>query len=138
MDDFFSKIKSGAGKMAFEAEKLNNIAHAKIELSNLKEQVQGLMISLGEAYYDFKATRGASESDLDGLLQGIKDLKQQIKDKNAEIKRLDEEEYVPGEDAARSATIPPAVPAAAKFCPNCGAKVAPGAKFCPDCGTGLQ
>jgi hypothetical protein len=36
MSDFFGKLKSGAGKVAFEAEKMNRLNRAKGELEKIK------------------------------------------------------------------------------------------------------
>ena len=36
--------------------------------------------------------------------------------------------------AAPTAPVAPAAPVAAKFCPNCGARIEPDAKFCGNCG----
>jgi hypothetical protein len=51
MSDFFGKLKSGAEKVAFEAEKMNRLNRAKGELEKIKNQIQAQYAKLGEMYY---------------------------------------------------------------------------------------
>jgi uncharacterized protein YjbJ (UPF0337 family) len=153
MSDFFGKIKSGAGKVTFEADKANRLNRAKGDLEKIKNQIQAQYSKLGEMYYHQRASMGVSGPAYDEICQAIVGLEQQAASKNGEIQRINAETYVP-EGAppttqplagpaqyptASSPTqpIPPPAPAAAatKFCPNCGKEMAVAVKFCPDCGT---
>jgi hypothetical protein len=48
MSDFFGKLKSGAGKVAFEADKMNRLNRAKGDLEKSKNQIQAQYMKLGE------------------------------------------------------------------------------------------
>jgi len=154
MSDFFGKIKSGAGKVTFEADKANRLNRAKGDLEKIKSQIQAQYSKLGEMYYRQRATMGVSGPAYDEICQAIVGLEQQAASKNAEIQRINAEVYAP--EGASPATqplsapaqyppapaptyTPPAAPAPAeattKFCPNCGKEMAVAVKFCPDCGT---
>ena len=155
MSDFFGKLKSGAGKVAFEAEKMNRLNHAKGDLEKIKGQIQAQYTKLGEMYYTQRATLGVSGQAYDDICQAVVALEQQIGTKNDEIQRINAEVYAqPGVQpqaqfvSAPTQYTPPPVPtqftpppaptqpaAATKFCPNCGREMPAAAKFCPDCGT---
>ena len=147
MSDFFGKIKFGAEKVAFEAEKMTRLSKAKGDLEKIKSMIQGQYMKLGQLYFSQRNTSGVTGLAFDELCQAILDLENQIEAKNKEVAQIDAEEYetqaaVPAAPqppaAAVSADVPPppAAPApAAKFCSNCGKVQAERAKFCPDCGT---
>ena len=148
MSDFFGKLKSGAGKVAFEAEKMNRLNKAKGELEQLKRQIQTQFTKLGEMYYQQRTTMGVSGPTYDEICQAIEDLEGQVGHKNEDIQRINAETYAPQGvqaapqvmQAAPQPTPPPATPTPApekttKFCPNCGKEMAITVKFCPDCGT---
>ena len=157
MSDFFGKIKSGAGKVAFEAEKMNRLNRAKGELEKIKNQIQAQYAKLGEMYFSQRETMGVSGPAYDEICQAIKDLQAQVETKNADIQRINAEVYTPqgaapapqpatqptpaptqapvtGAQAAPTAAPSPSV-AATKFCSNCGTQIPPDTKFCPNCGT---
>ncbi len=155
MSDFFGKIKSGAGKVAFEADKLNRLNRSKGELERIKSQIQAQYAKLGEMYYTQRGSAGVTGPGYDEICQAIADLEQKSDAKNEEVKRINSEVYAP--QAAQPAPQPasgftqpaptaaptqtPQQPAQApaqamtKFCPNCGKELAVEAKFCTDCGT---
>ncbi len=155
MSDFFGKLKSGAGKVAFEAEKMNRLNRAKGELEKIKGQVQAQFAKLGQMYYAQRETSGVTGPGFDEICQAVKDLEQQVVSKNEEIQRINAEVYTPqgAQPAAQpvpspttgapvpapSQTISTAAPApsaaATKFCPNCGTQIPAETKFCTNCGT---
>ena len=155
MSDFFGKLKSGAGKVAFEADKMNRLNRAKGDLEKSKNQIQAQYMKLGEMYYNQRATVGVAGPAYDEICQAIVDLDQQAGFKNDEIQRINAEIFaaqgtqpapqgfsVPAQVPPISAPAqytPPAAPAEAaattKFCSNCGKEMAVTVKFCPDCGT---
>jgi hypothetical protein len=155
MSDFFGKIKSGAGKVAFEADKMNRLNHAKGDLEKIKNQIQANYTKLGEMYYNQRATLGATGPAYDETCQAIMNLEQQVASKNEDIQRINAEVYTaqgaqpapqpysgptqfPSTPVPTQYTPPPApvntVPTT-KFCPNCNREMALEVKFCPDCGT---
>ncbi len=155
MSDFFGKLKSGAGKVAFEAEKMTRLNRARGELDKIKDQIQAQYLKLGETYYKQREAIGATGSAYDEICQAIMTLEQQVEAKNLEIQGITAEVYSPQvpQQAAQPApgTTPPVTaPAPAqytpqvaptqpatspKFCTNCGKEIPPETKFCPDCGT---
>ena len=153
MSDFFGKLKSGAGKVAFEADKMTRLNKAKGELEQIKRQIEGQFTKLGDLYYHQHATLGTAGQAYDEICQSVVELEQKAAVKNEDIQRINAEVYAqpgapqpaPVAPAPASYTPPPApspvvnaapAPAAAnKFCPNCGKELAATAKFCPDCGT---
>jgi hypothetical protein len=155
MSDFFGKLKSGAGKVAFEADKMNRLNRAKGDLEKIKSQIQAQYLKLGEMYYHQRASVGVSGPAYDEICQAIVDLDQQVGFKTDEIQRINAEIFaaqgtppatqgfsvpaqVPPTPAPVQYTPPPAPAAAAaatKFCSNCGKEMAVTVKFCPDCGT---
>jgi hypothetical protein len=155
MSDFFGKLKSGADKVAFEAQKMNRLNHAKGELEKIKSQIQAQYAKLGQMYYSQREATGVTGPEFDEICLAIKDLESQALSKNEEIQRINAEVFTPqgAQPAAQPAPSPvqaapaptqaqaistsaPAPSAATtKFCPNCGKEMALEVKFCPDCGT---
>jgi hypothetical protein len=149
MSDFFGKLKSGAEKVAFEAEKMNRLNRAKGDLEKLKNQIQGQYLKLGEYYYNQRSTMGVSGPAYDEICQAIMDLVHQVESKNDDIQRINAETYSPQGtqppaqpvNAPEQAPFTPApstpapIAATTKFCPNCGKEMPMEIKFCPDCGT---
>ncbi len=158
MSDFFGKLRSGAEKVAFEAEKLNRLNRARGELEKLKDQVQAQYTKLGELYYTQHESSVVSGPAFDEICQAIADFENQVQSKSEDIQRINAEVYTPQglqpqpqptpqpeplpaspditQPAHPQTPIPPV--AAAKFCPNCGAELPPETKFCPECGTKIQ
>jgi hypothetical protein len=158
MSDFFGKLKSGAGKVAFDADKMGRVNKAKGEIGKYKQQIEALYLKLGEITYNQFANPSSAAPDITETCQTITDLNRQIAAKNDEIQRINAETYAP-QGAPAPAPIPPvtqapppATPApatasgmadtssaapggATKFCTNCGKEMAVAVKFCPDCGT---
>ena len=154
MSDFFGKLKSGAGKVTFEADKMGRLNKAKGDLEKIKNQIQAQYLKLGELYYTHRTSMGVSGPAYDELCQAIVDLERQVVSKNEDIQRINAENYAaPGAPAPQPAFVqpaayppapdpsqyvPPAPSAAAattKFCSNCGHEMPVEVKFCPDCGT---
>jgi hypothetical protein len=148
MSDFFGRLKSGAGKVAFEAEKVAKVNRAQSELAQLKKQADTLYAKLGEMVYE-NFTNGSGEApDITSLCQNITDMKAQVAAKEAELQRINAEVYNPAAPAPAPAAPAPAysapvAPAAAaqgetRFCPNCGKEQPASTKFCTDCGFKMQ
>lgn len=160
MPDFFGKLKSGAGKAAFEAEKMVRVNRAQSELGQIKKQKEALFTRLGEMYYGQFTGQKTESPDYASVCASIADLDRQIEVKNEEVQRINAEVYgaqagsaapaaepvtsapptapVEPVNAAPAAEVAPVeMPAApqTKNCPNCGREMAATVKFCPDCGT---
>lgn len=148
MSDFFGKLKSGAGKVAFEAEKMARLTKAKSELEGIKDQIRSQYAKIGELYYTRRTTSGVTGPEFDAVCQAIAGLEKQFQTKNDEVLKINAESFettgaavpVPSPQAppaVNTMPTPPPVAPAGKFCPNCGKQVEPGVKFCPDCGQNL-
>ena len=154
MSDFFGKIKSGANKVAFEAEKVARVTRAKNDLEQLKSKVKEQYTKLGELYYQ-KRSSGVTGPEFDALTQAVAELEAQMKAKDEEIQKINAETFeaqtpapaatpttapLPAEpptaQAASSSGMPSQVnaPAQTKVCPACGKEIPAGVKFCPECG----
>jgi Tfp pilus assembly protein FimV len=152
MPDLFGKLKGGAEKVAFEAEKMARLNRARGEVDQVKRQIESLYTKLGEMYYQ-QFVHPASESPAyDEICQNIAELEGKLSEKQAEVQRINAESY--GAQAAQPAAPAPesAIEAAApavsasptpgaapqtRFCPNCGQELTTAVKFCTNCGAKL-
>ena len=150
MPDFLGKLKSGASKVAFEAEKLTRVNRAQGEAEKLKSQINSQYLKLGETVYEKFSKQEAIDPALVEACQAIAQLHQQVGLKNEEIAKIKAETFsastaapapTPAESPTTSeaAAVTPAPQAQpeAKHCPNCGKEVQADEKFCKDCGTRL-
>jgi DNA repair exonuclease SbcCD ATPase subunit len=154
MDNFMGKLKSGANKMAYEAEKVARSSKARNELDTLKNQVKAQYTKLGELYYQKRLT-GVTGPEFDALCQAVADLEAQIKAKEEEIQKITAETFesqagaapavqsvtpaaspAPTSAPSPSFSMPTQVNALAqtKVCPACGKEIPAAVKFCPECG----
>lgn len=153
MSDFFGKLKSGAGKVAFEADKMGRLNKAQGEVSQLKRQIETQYSKLGELYYHRFVNQEGETPVFAEICGQIAEIERQMAVKGEVIHRINAETYnPPGTVAAAppppapAMPVPPApapveeaseVPGAplTKLCTNCGKEMAVAVKFCPDCGT---
>jgi hypothetical protein len=156
MSDFFGKLKSGAGKVAFEAEKMARQNKAQGELGQMKRQVEALFQKLGEMVYHQYVNKESTSPVFDEICGQIAELERLMALKAEEIKHIAADVYAaPGTVAPVPPVVvetppPPVAPIAAapveevisaadapqtKICPNCSREMAIAVKFCPDCGT---
>lgn len=149
MSDFFGKLKSGANKVAFEADKMARANRAQGEADKLKSQISSQFAKLGETIYQKFSNQEAIDPSLMEACQALGQLHQQVALKNEEIAKIKTEVFgaspaapapAPAQAAAPEAAPATAAPQAqveVKRCSNCGREVQPGEKFCKDCGTKL-
>lgn len=148
MSDFFGKLKSGAGKVAFEAEKMARLNKAQGELNQIKRQIDTNYTKLGEMYYRSVVAQEAMSPAAEDLCRQIVELERQLALKNEEVAHINAEQFgAPAPAAAappaQAAPLPPAdptpapapAPSGTKFCSNCGKEIPAAVKFCPDCGS---
>ena len=147
MPDLFGKLKSGANKVAFEADKMARVNRASGEAEKIKSQINSQTMKLGEMVYQKFSQQEAVDPALLEACQAISQLQQQVTAKNEEVAKIKAEAFVdplaapaPAPAAAAQAAPVSAAPeaaAAAKHCPNCGKAVDGDEKFCKECGTKL-
>jgi hypothetical protein len=152
MSDFFGKLKSGAGKVAFEADKMGRLNKAQGEVEKLKRQIEAQYSKLGELYYHRFVNQEGETPVFAEICGQIADFERQMALKNEDVHRISAETYnAPGAPAPAAPAPAPAMPVPApapveeipevseapqtKFCTNCGKEMAVTVKFCPDCGT---
>ncbi len=147
MSDFFGKLKSGAGKVAFEADKMARLNRAQNEQGQLKKQIEALYMKLGEMVYHQSQGQAPQDPAVAEICQNVVELENQVSAKGEEIQRINAENFSQGAPApapqAAPAPVPPPAPVVAeaapaaqtRFCTNCGREMAASVKFCPDCGT---
>lgn len=152
MADLFGKLKSGAGKVAFEAEKMTRLNRAQGEQGQLNRQVESLYTKLGELYYQRRTSQQFQGPEFEELCRQVDQLELKVQEKTEEVERITAETYAP-QGAPVQAPAEPAVTVSAagapfsaapaaqpplpqtKACPNCGKEMGAAVKFCPDCGT---
>jgi uncharacterized coiled-coil protein SlyX len=153
MPDLFGKLKGGAEKVAFEADKMARLNRARGEVDQVKRQIESLYTKLGEMYYQQFAHPAAEGPAYDEVCQNIAELEGKLSEKQAEVQHINAESYgtqaaqpaAPAPEAAVEAAAPAAAAGAAppeavpqtRFCPNCGQELTSAVKFCTNCGAKL-
>jgi hypothetical protein len=153
MPDLFGKLKGGAEKVTFEAEKMARLNKARGEAEQVKRQIESLYTKLGEMYYQQYAHPAPESPAYDEVCQNIAELEGKLDEKQAEVQRINAETYgapaaqpaAPAPEAAGEAAAPAASASVAaseaapqtRFCPNCGQELTSAVKFCTNCGAKL-
>jgi len=150
MSDIFGKLKSGAGKVAFEADKMARVNRIQGEISNLKKQIDSQYMRLGDSTYRSTVNNEPASPEVPEICQTITGLMQQITEHMEEVKRVQGEQFAqsaPAPQPAASSTYqpsygqappPPPPSQGGKFCPSCGKQSPGGVRFCPECGAKLD
>jgi hypothetical protein len=128
MSDLFGKLKSGAGKVAHEADKAAHVKRIELDIGNVKKQVDNLYQKLGELTYQSKVGNVTESPEAASIYAKITDLKAQISQKELEIKNINE-------DIDKAVPSPPStIEPLKKVCPSCGKDNDTNVKFCSECG----
>jgi hypothetical protein len=143
MPGFFDRVKSGAERAAFEADKMRRVSQAQGALKNTQRDLETKVAAWGQQVLALYDAGALTQAELLAAGPEIDALRQKITAQEAEIERIHEEKPPVAEPAAPQApapveTEPPAVPVAAvkgRLCANCGSPLAPDTKFCMECGT---
>jgi len=128
MSDIFNRIKSGAGKVAKEADKAARAQRIEMQISSINKQVEEEYQKLGRLVYENNLV-GSDEEAASSIMASISNLLSQIEEKRQEIEEIKEQADV---------SPPVAVAGEKKFCSECGAQNTVGSKFCASCGAKLQ
>ncbi len=131
MSDILGKLKSGASKAAFDADKLMKVRKIEGDITQLKKQIDNFQERLGEITYLSYVNKEPQSQEAIDYCEKLTALEQQVVAKQEEIKTIQAEIY--GQAAPASA------PVVTNFqkCPNCGKMNAANTKFCAECGTKL-
>lgn len=145
MSEFFGRIKLGADKARFEAERLLRINQAQSVLKELERQLQGATAAMGSQVVALYDAGTLTQPELMESCQRIEAMRQRISAQTAEIERIRNEQPPEAPVVVRSGHMCPQcqiqLPVGTGFCPQCGSKavdvapppVVPGLK-CPTCG----
>jgi hypothetical protein len=148
---FFDKVKSGAEKAAFEADRLRRVNQAQGVLKGLQRDLDALVAGWGPQVLALFDAGSLTQPELLEAGPKIVELRQKIADQETEIARIKEEKPPEPEVVAPPAALPPveqaeaaapaaspAAPVRGRFCANCGAALPAGVKFCMECGTKVE
>jgi hypothetical protein len=159
VSSLFKRIRTGAGKAAFEAEKLRRVSAVQSTIKSLKSDVDKAVYQVGYVAYGLYRQGQVNQPELEAACERLAALQAQIAAREREIEAIRTEAYVEPETVpqygrlcpnghgpiplpnnfcqkcgARAVEIPPPTPAAVAFCQNCGVALTEGSRFCIDCG----
>ena len=129
LDKLIGEVDKGGGIISGLRQRLAD-ADRKRKVNQLKQQIQDLRLQETQSINALSAQVMAlheagtlTQPELVSLCQGVDNVRVQIKDREAELEKLQP---------------PPPAPAAEGRCPKCGSVLAAGAVFCQTCGSRLD
>lgn len=158
MDNFFDKFRSGAGKTAFEADKLRRVTAIQGTVRSLKGDFEKEFYQVGRVAFMLHQKQQISQPELQQACNRLVDIQSQIQAREREIEQIRAEAYetsanigqtryghlcpnghgpIPPQDSfcqkcgARAIEVPPPT---GRQCPHCGAALSAEARFCASCG----
>jgi len=137
MSNIFGKLKSGAGKVAHEAEKAAQIKRIELDIGGLKKQIENNYHQLGEMTYQSLINNAPQKPEAANIVAKVTSLFEQIRLKEEEIKKINTdvaEPQTPTQTSSPTQVSPSATPQK-RICTNCGKENDPTVKFCSECGT---
>jgi hypothetical protein len=146
MPGFLDRIKSGADKAAFEADRLLRVTQAQSALKALQREME----AIGQQAVALYDAGTLTQPELLAILPQIDTLRQQIAAQEAEVERIRQEKPLeapaPGEERLEEAPAPaqeepPEAPAPApqgRICPQCQTELPADVRFCPECGSRVE
>jgi hypothetical protein len=161
MSTIFDRLRTGAGKAAFEADKLRRVASVQSTIKSLKEEVNKAFYQVGHVAYALYSQGKVAQPELKEVCDHLAALQAQIAGHEQEIESIRAEKYVePAASStsqygrvcpnghgpiplpnnfcqtcgARAVDISPPAPAAAVLCRNCHSPLPDAASFCANCG----
>lgn len=131
MSDIFGKLRTGASKAAFDADKMVRVRKAEGDIAQIKKQIDQFQERLGEITYLSYIHKEPQGQDAIDYCEKLIALEQQVIVKQEEIRTIQAEVF--GQAGPSSA------PVVTNFlkCPSCSKMNAANTKFCADCGTKL-
>jgi hypothetical protein len=149
MPSFLDKVKTGAERATFEADRLRRLTQAKSALRALEGDLEQQVGALGQQVLALYDSGCLTQPELLASCAPIDVLRQQIQAQMAEVDRIQQEKPASEPDAEqdRSPEIPAPAPNSlppgaieslpGRTCANCHSPLPAGVKFCPECGTEL-
>jgi len=127
MSDILGKIRSGAGKVAKEADRAVDIKRIEMQIGAARKQIEEEYQKLGKMTYNSRVVNEPENPETENIIHKITELMQQIEAKEQEIKSIQE---------GKPAT--PSAPTGKKYCSNCGGENNSTSKFCNHCGAKME
>ena len=161
MPGFFDRLKSGADKAAFEADRLLRLNQAQGAVKAAQRDLEAKVAELGRQALALYDAGNLDHPELQDICRQIEAQREEIAAREAEVERIREEKPPeaggpPSEQPPEPPTPPSAEPpypppapeeptsefggptAEARTCPNCGTPLPPDVRFCPECGTKIE
>lgn len=145
MAELFDEIKKQARRAAFEADKKKRIFQIRSEIGPLQREIERKTREIGVAVLQLFDAGRLNQDELVELCREVARLREQIAEKEAEIRRIEEEKFPEAPTPALYGHICPKckvqLPNEVVFCPRCGTKTVyvspPLGRVCPNCGLSL-
>lgn len=130
MSSLIDRFKSGAGKAAFEADKLRRLQIAQSAVKPLRAESERLFTEMGKLAYLIYNQGGLDKPELLTAGDRLAKIHTQIQEAEAEVERIRAEEYVDPLSASSQSGL---------ICPNGHGSLADDTLFCQMCGmAGVQ
>jgi len=127
LSDILKKIRSGAGKVAKEADRAVDIKRIEMQIASIKKQMEEEYEKLGRIVYENDLT--VKENDnTPPIIEKINELKMEISAKEEEVENIKNQAMEPS----------PVASTGKQFCSECGAENSPESKFCSSCGAKME
>lgn len=134
MSDIFGRIRSGAGKVAKEADRVARVKRIELQIGSIKRQRESYYGRLGEMAYNSYVNNEPENPEATDIVAKITQLNQQIRVKEEEIKRINSGDIQPQTTQVSQAPLTPGK----RLCPNCGHENDADVKFCSECGAKMD
>jgi hypothetical protein len=126
MSSLVNRFKSGAGKAAFEADKLRRLQAAQSAIKPLRGEADRLYFEMGKLAYVLYTQGGITQPELRTAGERLASIQAQIATAEAEVERIRADEYVE--------SLSNAFTQSGLICPNGHGTLTGGASFCQTCG----
>ena len=150
LDNLTKTISQGVDRAKFEADKFQKITRVQNEINELRRQIDAKRLEFGDRALDLYKAGQIQSATLGEILKAMESLQTSVTLKEEELKAAQAEVFVeptpPAGMQAQQVPIsseqqpgaPAQTPASAqagvKSCPNCQFEMPAAAMFCPNCG----
>jgi septal ring factor EnvC (AmiA/AmiB activator) len=152
MPGFLDKLKSGADKAAFEADRMLRLNQAQSALKQVQRDLETELAALGQQVMELYDAGNLTQPELAAMMPKIDAARQKITAQEAEVERIRQEK---GPEAGAQAPAQPSAPVQAsampspppqpvtpvaqgRTCANCGSPLPEDVRFCPECGARVE
>ena len=124
MAGFLDRLRKGADKSAFEADKLWRVAGVRCQINALKGQVNQRTQTLGTQVLELFDAGQLTQPELLETCEQIAAMRQRIAEDEAKIETIRQETFLEAPTG--------------RVCSNCGGALVEGATVCPECGAQVE